>query len=138
MNTGRFLGAAAGVWIVRVLLNGAFYGKVVGSQLQQMATAHPGIFKQDIAGYVVTDLIFALAFAYLFTRVGSALGGGVKAGVALGILVAILSPVVGSLYEFFSFTFETVGLTTIGVIFQIIAHAIEGAVAGAIYKGSPA
>jgi hypothetical protein len=138
MNTGRFIGAAAGVWIVRVLLNGAFYGKVVGPRLAQMASAHPGIFKQGIAGYVVTDLIFALAFAFLFAKVGSALGGGMKAGVALGIIVAILSPGLGALYNFFSFTFASVSLTSMEVIFQIIAHAIEGAVAGAIYKNSPA
>ena len=138
MNTGRFVGASVAVWVVRVLLNGTFYSKVFGSRLAPVAVAHPGIFKQNIAGHVVADLIFAIAFAFLFAKVGNALGGGVKAGVTLGIVVAILSSVVGALHQFFAFAFLSVGLTSIEVIFQMIAHAIEDAVAGAIYKSSPA
>lgn len=134
MNTGRFVGASVAVWIVRVLLNWTFYAKVFGSRLAPVAAAHPGIFKQGIAGHVVADLIFAVAFAFLFVRVGNALGGGVKAGVTLGLFVAILSSVVGAIHLFFSLALISVGLTSIEVIFQLIAHVIEGAVAGIIYK----
>ena len=44
------------------------------------------------------------------------------------------SPVIGGLYRHFSVTYMSVGLTMAESVFQIIAHAIEGAVAGAIYK----
>jgi len=138
MDTGRFVGASVAVWIVRVLLNGTFYSKVFGPRLVPAAIAHPGIFKQGVAGHVVADLIFAFAFAFLFAKVGDALGGGVKAGVTLGLLVAVLSSIVGSLHLFFSLALLSVGLTSMEVVFQMIAHAIEGAVAGAIYKSSPA
>ena len=85
-------------------------------------------------GLILTDLIFALAFTYLFVKVGAALGGGRMAGVKLGLLVAVLSPVIGGLYQYFSVTYMSVGLTMAESVFQMIAHAIEGVVAGAIYK----
>ena len=134
MNTGRFFGAALGVWIVRVALNWTFYTQVVGNQYKQITGAHPGMFREVIPAYIVTDLIFALAFAFLFVKVGAALGGGARAGVRLGVFVAILSPIVGSLYQYYSVTYLPVGLAVTDSIFQLIAHAIEGAVCGLIYR----
>ena len=134
MNRGRFVLAAITVWIVRVLLNATFYSKVVGGQWQQIATAHPGMFRQVVPAYILTDLIFALSFTYLFVRVGAVLGSGVQGGVKLGILVAILSPVIGGLYHYYSVSFLPLNLMLSESVFQIIAHAVEGAVAGATYK----
>jgi hypothetical protein len=134
MNIARFLASAAAVWLVRVALNWTFYTRVIGQQSQQIAAAHPGLFREVVSGFILTDLIFAVAFTYLFVKVEAALGGGLMAGVKLGLLVAVLSPVIGSLYQYFSVTYMSVGLTMAESVFQIIAHAIEGAVAGAIYK----
>ena len=134
MNRGRFITSVVAVWIVRVALNWTFYTRVIGQQSQQIAAAHPGVFREVVPGLILTDLIFALVFTYLFVRVGAALGGGRMAGVKLGLLVAVLSPVIGSLYQYFSVTYMSVGLMTAESVFQIIAHAIEGAVAGAMYK----
>jgi hypothetical protein len=134
MNTGRFVTSAVAVWIVRVVLHWAFYTQVVGAQVGQIAAAHPGMFRQVVPGYILTDLLFALAFTFLFVKVGAALGGGPMAGVKLGLLVAVLSPVIGGLYQYFSVTYMLVGLTLAEAVFQIIAHAIEGAVAGVLYK----
>lgn len=134
MNAGRFVGAALAVWIIRAALNGTFYTKIVGPQYAQITSTHSEMFRQVIPAYVVTDLIFALAFALLFVKVGGRLGGGVKAGVTLGLFVAVLSPVVGNLYRYYSVTYIPVGLAVTETIFQVIAHAIEGAVAGLIYK----
>jgi hypothetical protein len=47
-----------------------------------------------------------------------------------------MSLVIGSLYQYFSVTYLSVGLMVAESVFQIIAHAIEGAVAGAIYKAA--
>ena len=138
MNRGRFIASAVAVWIVRVALNWTFYTRVIGQQSQQIAAAHPGVFRQVVPGFILTDLIFALAFTFLFVKVGAALGGGRMAGVKLGLLVAVLSPVIGTLYRYFSVTYMLVGLTSMEAIFQVIAHAIEGAVAGATYKGEVA
>jgi len=134
MNAGRFLASAAAVWLVRVALNWTFYTRVIGQQSQQIAAAHPGVFREVVPGFILTDLIFAFVFTYLFVKVGAALGGGRMAGVKLGLLVAVLSPVIGNLYQYFSVTYLSVGLIAAESAFQIIAHAIEGAVAGAIYK----
>ena len=134
MNLGRFLASAAAVWVVRVALNWTFYTHVIGQQSQQIAAAHPGVFRQVVPGFILTDLVFAIAFTYLFVKVGAALGGGRMAGVKLGLLVAVLSPVIGSLYQHFSVTYLSVGLMVEESVFQLIAHAIEGAVAGAMYK----
>ena len=134
MNIGRFLASAAAVWLVRVALNWTFYTRVIGQQSQQIAAAHPGVFREVVPGFILTDLIFAFVFTYLFVKVGAALGGGRMAGVKLGLLVAVLSPVIGGLYQYFGVTYMSVGLMAAESVFQIIAHAIEGAVAGAIYK----
>jgi hypothetical protein len=134
MNTGRFVASVVAVWIVRVALNATFYTMVVGGQTEKIAAAHPGMFRQVVPAYILTDLLFALAFTYLFVRVGAALGGGRMAGVKLGLLVAVLSPVIGSLYQYFSVTYMPIGLAAAEFVFQVIAHAIEGGVAGAIYK----
>ena len=133
MNIGRFVGAVVGVWIVRVLLNWIFYAKIVGRQYANISSAHPGMLRMVIPAYVVTDLIFALAFVFLFVRVSAALGGGVKAGVILGLIVAVLSPVLGSLYEYYGVTYMPATLEVAGAIFQLVAHAVEGAVASLIY-----
>jgi hypothetical protein len=61
-------------------------------------------------------------------------GGGVKAGITLGVIVAMLSPVLGNLYQYYSVTYLPAGLAFTHSIFQLIAHAIEGGVAGLIYK----
>lgn len=134
MNTGRFVASAVAVWIVRVALNATFYTKVVGGQAEQIAAAHPGMFRQVVPAYILTDLLFAIAFTYLFVNVGAALGGGRMAGVKLGLLIAVLSPVIGGLYQYFSVTYMPIGLAAAESVFQVIAHAIEGGVAGAIYK----
>ncbi len=134
MNTKRFIAAVIGVWIVRVALNATFYGGIMAKRSEEMSAAHPGMFREVIPAYIATDLIFALVFVFLFAKVGSAVGGGAKAGVTLGVLVAILSPVIGSLYQYFSVTYLTAGLLITESVFQLVAHAIEGAVAGLIYK----
>ncbi len=134
MNIGRFLGASIGVWIVRVALNWTFYTKIVGHRFEQISSAHPGVFRNVIPGFIGTDLLFSLVFALLFVKVGAALGGGVKGGVKLGMIIAVLSVVVGRLYEFFGATYLAFSLVLADWAFQLIAHAIEGAVAGVIYK----
>jgi DNA-binding transcriptional regulator YdaS (Cro superfamily) len=48
------------------------------------------------------------------------------AEVKRSLLVAVLSPVIGSLYQYFSVTYMPVGLMAESVS-QMIAHAIEGA-----------
>ena len=138
MNIGRFLASAAAVWLVRVALNWTFYTRVIGQQSQQIAAAHPGVFREVVPGFILTDLIFAFVFTYLFVKVGAALGGGRMAGVKLGLLVAVLSPVIGGLYQYFGVTYMSVGLMAAESVFQMIAHAIEGAVAGAMYKAEVA
>jgi hypothetical protein len=113
-------------------LNATFYTQIVGQQFEQMSSAHPGMFRTVIPAYIVTDLICALVFTFLFVKVGAALGGSLKAGVTLG--VAILSPVLGNLYQYYSVSYLPAGLAFTDSIFHVIAHAIEGGVAGLIYK----
>ena len=83
INTGRFVAAAGGIWIVRVALNATFYSQIVGGQFEQIASAHPDLFQRVIPAFIVADLLFALVFACLFVKVGGALGGGIRGGVVL-------------------------------------------------------
>ena len=52
----------------------------------------------------------------------------------LGILLALLGPVLGGLYNFFSLTYYPSDLFTIEAVYQLVAYAIQGAIAAAIYK----
>lgn len=134
MNTGRWVGAALAVWIVRVLFNYLFYGVFMTDQYEAVAAAHPGIFREVVPAYVAADLLFALVFVILFAKGAGALGGGVKAGVFLGILVAILSPLLGNIYLYYSFTIYAAGYMITDSIYQLVSHVVSGALAGAIYK----
>ncbi len=134
MNSGRFLGAVLAMWVVRTLLNFAFYGKYMASQMASIGALHPGLFKQGIVGFVLTDLFACVVFVLLFAKVGNVLGGGAKAGITLGLMIALLGPITFGLYSFFTFTYATIGQTCIEIVYQFVAHAIQGAVAGSIYK----
>lgn len=134
MNLGRFAAAVIGVWVVRSALNTMFYGGILAKHFEEKRAAYPGIFREVIPGFIGTDLIFAVFFVLLFALVGAALGGGVPAGVKLGLIVAILSPVLGDLYMYFGVTYMSAGEAAADSVFQIVAHAIQGVVAGVIYK----
>jgi hypothetical protein len=134
MNAGRFVGASVAVFVVRFLLNGAFYGYAMKGRYDELSAAHPGMFRNVIAGFAVLDLITAIFLTYLIVKAGAAFGGGLKGGVTLGILVAIFSPVLGGLYFFFTVTWYPLDLLTIEAVYQLISHAIQGALAAAIYK----
>jgi hypothetical protein len=134
MNTGRLVGAALAVAVVRVLLNFLFYGLWMKQQADALGAAHPGIFREVIPGFIAADVVFAFVFVFLFAKCGGALGGGVKAGVVLGILVAILSPLLANAYIYFSFTIFSAGWLTTDSVYQLVSHVISGALAGAVYK----
>jgi hypothetical protein len=134
MNTGRFLGAAAVVWVVRVLLNWLYYGVWMADTNQAMANAHPGIFREVIPAYIAADLIFAVFFVFLFVKVVSCLGGGIRAGVMLAILIAILSQLLGSIYTFYSLTVYPADMMITDSIYQLVSHVISGVLAAVVYK----
>jgi hypothetical protein len=134
VNARRFFASALGVWIVRVVLNGTFYTHIVRKQYDQIAFGHPGMYRAVVPAFIAADLVFAFAFAYLYARVGVALGGGATGGVKLGLIVAVLSPIIGQVYQYYSFTFLPPSLVIKDVVFQTLAHAIQGATAGLIYK----
>ncbi|MFL6263989.1 MAG: metal ABC transporter permease [Thermoanaerobaculia bacterium] len=134
MNAGRFVGASVVVFVVRTLLNYVFYGVVTHGQYEEISAAHPGIFREVIPAYITIDLVAAFLLTYLIVRAASAFGGGIKGGVTLGVLIAILAPVIFNIYYFFSTTFYTVNMLTVESVYQIVSHAIQGALAAAIYK----
>ena len=136
MNAGRFVGAGLAVWVVRTVLNWLFYGVLTQAQMQQISDAHPGVFREVIPAFIITDLVAALIIVLLFTKVGGALGGGVKGGVVLGLFVGILAPVLADVYIYFSMTVFTVGATVADMAFQLVSHCIQGAIAGAVYKSA--
>ncbi len=134
MNTGRLAMTAIAVFVVRAAANAGFYGFAMSSQYEAISAAHPGMFREVVPAYLVADLITAILFAYLFAKAGGAFGGGVKGGVVLGILVAILCPILGGVYYFFSVTFYPSSMLMTESVYQLVAHAVQGAVAGAVYK----
>ena len=134
MNAGRFVGAAVAVFVVRTLLNYLFFGVVLHGRYEAMATAHPGLFREVIPAFITLDLVSAVLITYLVVKAAGAFGGGIKGGATLGILYAVLAFVLGNLYWFFSVTFYALDLWAIESVYQVVVHAIQGAIAAAIYK----
>ncbi len=134
MNTGRFVGAAVAVWLVRTLLNAGFYGYLMHGEFEKMDAAHPGMFREVVPAFIAIDLLVAVLLVYLIVKAASCFGGGMKGAVTIAIFVAILGPIVFSLYYYFSTTYYTVNFFCIESVYQLVAHAIQGAIAAAIYK----
>lgn len=134
MNAGRFVGASVAVFVVRTLLNYLFYGVAMQGRFEEMSAAHPGLFREVIPAFIALDLVTAVLITYLVVKAAAAFGGGLKGGATLGILIAILAPVIGSLYYFFSVTYYPIDFWAIESVYQIVSHAIQGALAAAIYK----
>lgn len=134
MNAGRFVGASVAVFVVRTLLNYLFYGYLMHPRMEEMSAAHPGMFREVVPAFITLDLLAALLITWLVIKAGAVFGRGVKGGVILGILVGLLSPVLCNLYFYFSSTFYAQDLLAIESVYQIVTHAIQGALAAAIYK----
>ena len=134
MNAGRFAGAGVAVFVVRFLLNFLFYGQLMHPQYEEISNAHPGLMREVIPAYGVLDLITAFLLVYFFVRAAACFGGGMKAGVTIAVLLALFGPVLGSLYFFYSVTYYPTSLLGPEIVYQLVAHAIQGAVAAAIYK----
>ncbi|HEX9942477.1 MAG TPA: hypothetical protein VGG03_10700 [Thermoanaerobaculia bacterium] len=134
MNTGRFVGAAIAVWLVRTLLNAGFYGYLMHGEYESISARYPGAFREVVPAFIAIDLVVAFLLTWLIIKAAPCFGGGIKAGVTIAILIAILCPVIGGLYYFFSTTYYTMNFWAMETVFQIISHAIQGAIAAAIYK----
>jgi hypothetical protein len=134
MNAGRFVGASVAVWLVRTVLNYLFYGMLIHGRFEEISAAHPDMFREVVPAFITLDLLAALLITYVFVKAAGCFGGGMKAGVTIGILIAILGPIIGGLYYFFSVTYYPVDLLGMESVYQLVAHAIQGAIAAAIYK----
>jgi hypothetical protein len=137
MNTGRYLVTVLVVWVVRVVCNFLFYGLAMMDSYQELADAHPGIFREVIPAYIVIDLFVAIVFTFLVVKGASCFGGGVKGGLMIGVYVALIAAVAVDAYMYYSFTFFEIGSTVLDAVYQLVIFAILGAVAGAIYKPGP-
>ena len=134
MNTGRYLLAAVAVWVVRTLLNAGFYGYLMQGEYERISAQYPGAFREVVPAFITLDLLVALLIVYLIVKAASCFGGGMKGAVTIAIFVAVLGPIVFSLYYYFSTTYYTVSSFAMETVYQLVAHAIQGAVAAAIYK----
>lgn len=134
MNVGRFVGAVVGVWLVRTACNFLFYGMAMSGRYQELMDQHPGVFREVIPGFIATDLVFALFLVYLWVKAGAAFGEGLKGGLIGGAWIGLFFGLTWNLYYFFSVTYWTVGDVAIDSVYTLVSVAIQGAVAGAIYK----
>lgn len=134
MNVGRFLVAVIGVFVVRTGLNFLYYGVAMKEKYEALIAEYPSVFREGIAGFIVTDLLFALVLVYLWVKAGAAFGTGAQGGAIWGLWIGVLVGVVGGLYWYFSMAFYTPADYAIEAVYQVISLVIQGAVAGLIYK----
>jgi hypothetical protein len=135
MKGSKIVFAIIAAFITRAALNSLWYGVIRAGSFKALLAAHPGLFRDSINNptpFIIGDLLACIAIVLLLSRVATGLGGGATAGVKLGIFLAILGPVIGSIYEYFSFAFMTPSLPIVDGAYQIVAYGITGAVAGAV------
>lgn len=140
MRTGRFVGAALAVWIVRTVFNWLFYGMYLAEATSAVSAQWEGAFRQVVPAYILTDLLFALVFVWLWARVGSAFSTGATGGAGYGVVIGLLAAVIPSVYHFYSVTYISYPTWVTEIVFQLVAHAILGVVVALVYRstGSPA
>lgn len=134
MNTGRYLLTVVVVWVVRVVCNWLFYGVVMSETYQEFADAHPGLFREVIPAYIAIDLLVVIVLVLIVVKCASCFGGGIKGGVIVAVLIALIDAVAVNAYMYYSFTIFELGGMAGDAVYQVVAHAIQGAVAAAIYK----
>lgn len=135
MNASKIALGVVAAFVARAVLNVTWYGVIRASASKALIAAHPGVFRDSITNptpFVVADFLACIVIVLLLSRVASALGGGMAAGIKLGIFLGLLGPVLASIYEYFSFSFMAANVTIVDGIYQIVAHAIVGGVAGAV------
>lgn len=134
MNWGKYLITVFCVFVLRTSVNAGYYGYVAAEQFKELTKAHPAVFREEVAGYVGTDLLFMAIFVYLFARAGAAFGGGVGGGVQLGLIMGLVTGVVFNLYMFFGVTYMTPASVCQDAVYQMVTLMAQGALTGALYK----
>ncbi|MCC6585111.1 MAG: hypothetical protein IT168_00200 [Bryobacterales bacterium] len=129
---GKTILAIVCVFVARTVMNMLFYGMLAADHFKALQAAHPGIFREVIPAYVITDLIFAAIFVTFLGKVLTTFGGGAGGGVKIGIYVALLGVVLGDVYMYYGVTYMTPGMTATDMAYGLIAHAIQGALGGLI------
>lgn len=136
MNMGRYLIAVLAVWIVRTVLNALWYGWYTAEAYAAAIEPYVGAFREVVPAYVTADLLFALVFVWLWVKVGAAFGSGAKAGGTYGFVIGLLAGVIPGIYWVYSLTVVTPGMWLQGVIFELVAGVLVGALAAVVYKAT--
>ena len=130
--------ATGAVFVATFVWNFLFHGMFLGPSYYQPNTA---TFVQG-QGFniwlLVGELIQSGLLVYLWSRVMGSFGGGVKGGVQFGVLAQLFLSMPAAMYNHMFINGFPYALSWLWVVGALILGAIQGAIAGAMYKPSMA
>ena len=138
MDVKKFLMAMGAAFVATVVWDFLFHGLFLSPTYYQANTA---TFVQSTSPSVwlfVGELIQAGLLVYLWSRVMGSFSAGVKGGVTFGVLAHLFLIIPGAMYNHLFINGFPYALSWLWVVGGLILGAIQGAIAGALYKPSMA
>jgi len=138
MNIKKFGLATLAVFVATAVWDFLFHGMFL-SQSYYQANATTFVQSQDFnIWFSVGELIQSALLVYLWSRVMGSFGGGVKGGVQFGVLAQLFLSMPSFMYNHLVINGFPYALSWLWVVGALIVGAIQGAIAGALYKPSMA
>ncbi len=138
MDIKKFGIATLVVFVATFAWDFLFHGMFLGPSYYQ---ANPTTFVQSQEFSIwlpIGELIQSALLVYLWSRVMGSFGGGVKGGVQFGMLAQLFLSMPAAMYNHMFINGFPYALSWLWVVGALILGAIQGTIAGAMYKPSMA
>ncbi len=124
------------VFVATFVWDFLFHGMFLGPNYYQ-ANAATFVQGQEFNIWLpIGELIQSALLVYLWSRVMGSFGGGVKGGVQFGVLAQLFLIMPAAMYNHMFINGFPYALSWLWVAGALILGAIQGAIAGAMYKPS--
>lgn len=124
------------VFVATFVWDFLFHGMFLGPNYYQ-ANAATFVQSQEFNIWLpIGELIQSALLVYLWSRVMGSFGGGVKGSVQFGVLAQLFLSMPAAMYNHMFINGFPYALSWLWVVGALILGAIQGAIAGAMYKPS--
>jgi len=133
MDVKKFSIATAAVFVATFVWDFLFHGMFLSQSYYTNATTF--VQSQEFNPWLpVGELVQAALMVFVWSRVMGSFAAGVKGGMMFGVLAHLLITVPGAMYNHMFINGFPYALSWLWVIGGVILGAIQGSVAGALYK----
>lgn len=134
MNVKKFGLATLAVFVATFVWDFLFHGLFLGPSYYQ-ANAATFVQSQEFNLWLpIGELIQSALLVYLWSRVMNSFGGGIKGAMQFGVLAQLFLSMPAAMYNHMFINGFPYALSWLWVIGALILGAIQGAIAGAMYK----